>query len=63
MISIGEQLRNARLEQKLTCKQLAEKANISMDCIYRVEKNRNGGYTYVHTLQQLQKALNIKFDI
>ncbi len=62
MKSIAEQLKDARVANKLTQQQLADKAFLTLDTINRIEKQRTL-YTYVHTLQQLQKALNIQFYI
>lgn len=62
MKSIAEQLKEARLSSKLTQRELAEKAFITLDTINRIEKQRTQSI-YVHTLQQLQKALNIQFVI
>lgn len=62
MKSISTQLREARIEAKLTQQELANRSQITVDTINRIENGRKA-YTYVHTLQQIQKALNIKFSI
>lgn len=62
MISISIQLREARKSKKLTVKKLSELSLVCEDTIYRIEQERNQ-HTYVYTLQQLQKVLNIKFEI
>jgi len=57
---ISEQLKEARKEKGLTILKVSELSGLTWDTVWRIEKNKNA-HTYVHTLQQIQKALNIKF--
>lgn len=61
-LTIGEQLKTARTEQKLTRDKLSEMSSITTKTIYLIESNRSY-YTCVYTLKMLQNALNIKFII
>lgn len=61
-MTLGEQVRAERDNQKLTLDQLKTKAGISLDTLCRIEQDRNSNPT-LYVIQQLQKALNIKFDL
>lgn len=57
----AEQLRDAREKAGLTQLQLWERSTITPYTISQLENGRQG--FNIDTLQKLQKALNIKFDI
>lgn len=59
--SIGKQLQDARGEKGWTQLELYEKSRITPYTISQIE-NEKGGAT-IDTIQKLQTALGIKFDI
>lgn len=61
MKSIADQLKDARKASGMTQLELYEKSRITPYTISQIE-NGKGGAT-VDTIQKLQKALNIKFEI
>lgn len=62
MATIGVQVESKRKELSLTQMQLATKAGISLDTLSRLENDRDSNPT-MYVITQLQKALDIKFEI
>ena len=60
-LSLGRQLREARLCARLKPKELARKANVSLAAIYNCERADRGGRT--RTLMKLARALGLKLRI
>lgn len=60
--SISELVKYKREENKWSQQKLAEIAKLSIDTIRSIERGSNTNPT-LYVIQQLQKALKIKFDI
>lgn len=54
---IGRRIKNARIEQKLTQEELADKINISVAFMSRIE--RGGGKVNLKRLTQIAEVLNV----
>lgn len=61
-MTIGEQLKAERERQGMPQSKLAKETGLTTDTISRIENNRNSNPT-LYVVQQLQKALNFKFDL
>ena len=60
-LTLGQQLREARLRARLRPKDLARKAKVSVAAVYNCERYDSGGRT--RTLLQLARALGCKVRI
>ena len=59
-VSLGARLRNLRKERRLTQRQLADQATISVNAVSLIERDENS--PSVATLQSLASALNVKMS-
>lgn len=58
MVQIGEKLKRLRTEQLLTPAQLASRADVGVNTIYRIERNEVD--PHFETIRRLGKALGIE---
>ena len=61
-MTLGQQVKTERERQQMTQDELKSKANISLDTLCRIEQDRNSNPT-LYVIKQLQKVLNVKFDL
>ncbi len=61
-LTIGDQLKTARMAAGLTQVELWERSRVSVFTISQLEKNKAYNAS-THTIRALQFALNITFDI
>lgn len=61
-LTIGDQLKSARMSANLTQMELWERSRVSVFTISQLEKNKAYNAS-THTIRALQYALNITFEI
>jgi DNA-binding XRE family transcriptional regulator len=59
-MTLGEKIRNARLNSKLTQEALAREVDITLNTMYRIEKNKMSPTFPI--VAKIAKVLNISLD-